>query len=60
MKNLLLVAFMFSLASCNTGIGIWRDTKAAYNWSKTKIQESQNGGGGGGVEYDTQSGAPVY
>ena len=57
MKALLLIAFVVSLASCNTAIGVWRDTKATYNWSKNKIQESQNGGGG---EYDAESGAPVY
>jgi predicted small secreted protein len=58
MKALLLLAFVFSTVSCNTSIGIWRDTKATYNWSKKKIQESQSGGGGG--EYDTEYGAPVY
>lgn len=56
MKVFLLVAFVISLASCNTSIGIWRDTKATYNWSKRKIQESQNGGAP--EEYD--QGAPVY
>lgn len=55
MKALLLMAFVFSLASCNTSIGVWRDTKASYNWTKNKIQESQ-AGGGQNYEY----GAPVY
>lgn len=57
MKVVMLIAFVISLTSCNTSIGIWRDTKATYNWSKKKIQESQNGGGGA-EEYE--DGAPVY
>lgn len=56
MKYFLLLAIVFSMVSCNTSIGIWRDTKATYNWSKKKIQESQGGGGGDEYEY----GAPVY
>lgn len=58
MKCFLLLAFVFSLVSCNTTIGVWRDTKATYHWSKKKIQESQSNGGGGGTEYEY--GAPVY
>lgn len=57
MKSLLLLAFVFSAVSCNTAIGVWRDTKATYHWSKNKIQESQSGGGG---EQDYEYGAPVY
>jgi predicted small secreted protein len=55
MKVLLLLAFVVSTASCNTAIGVWRDTKATYNWSKNKIQNSQGGGG-----QDYEYGAPVY
>jgi predicted small secreted protein len=57
MKILLLLAFAFSMISCNTAIGVWRDTKATYNWSKNKIQESRNNSGGG---QDYEYGAPVY
>jgi predicted small secreted protein len=57
MKLLILLTVSFSLVSCNTSIGVWRDTKAAYNWTANKISESRNGGGGG---YDTEYGAPVY
>lgn len=59
MKLFLLIAVVCSIVSCNTSIGMWRDTKATYNWSKRKIQESNSGGGGGsGQEYEY--GAPVY
>lgn len=59
MKYVLLLAVAFSMVSCNTSIGLWRDTKATYNWSKRKIQESNNGGGAAsGQEYEY--GAPVY
>ncbi len=57
MKFIFVFAVIGTLASCNTSIGMWRDTKATYNWSKTKIQESNNGGGGG---QDYEYGAPVY
>lgn len=55
MKILLFLTIVFSSVSCNTSIGIWRDTKATYNWSKNKIQQSQSGGG-----QDYEYGAPVY
>lgn len=54
MKIILLAVVTFSLVSCNTTIGIWRDTKAGFNWTKQKIQ----GSGGGGQDYEY--GAPVY
>lgn len=54
---LLLISVVFSLVSCNTSIGVWRDTKAAYKWTARKIAESGDGGGG---SYDTDYGAPVY
>lgn len=56
MKFLVLLAAVFALNSCNTTIGLYRDTKAAFLWTKGKIQGS--GGGGGGV--DEEYGAPVY
>jgi predicted small secreted protein len=58
MKTLVLLSVLFSLVSCNTAIGVWRDTKATYHWSKKKIQESQNNSGGSDVDYEY--GAPVY
>ncbi len=57
MKVILLLAIVFSLVSCNTSIGVWRDTKAAVIWTADKIKGAGNGGGD---EYDTEYGAPVY
>lgn len=54
MKFVFVMAASLVLSSCNTLIGIGRDTKQGYEWTKAKIQ----GTGGGGGE-DT-SGAPVY
>ena len=56
MKLLLVIVAALALNSCNTLIGLGRDTKQGYLWTKSKIQGS---GGGGGSEADT-SGAPVY
>lgn len=58
MKFFLVLAAIGTLVSCNTTIGMWRDTKATYNWSKRKIQESNSNGGGNAQEYEY--GAPVY
>jgi predicted small secreted protein len=55
MKALLLLITVLSMVSCNTSIGLWRDTKAGYNWSKAKIQNSGSGG-----QQDYEYGAPVY
>ena len=55
MKMLLVIVAALALNSCNTLIGLGRDTKQGYQWTKSKFQ----GNGGGGSEPDT-SGAPVY
>jgi hypothetical protein len=55
MKIVLLAIALVSLNSCNTIIGMYRDTKQAVIWTKDKIQGS--GGGGGGGAY---SDAPIY
>lgn len=57
MKLLILVAAALALNSCNTLIGVGRDTKQGYQWTKSKIQGA---GGGGGGDYQDPSGAPVY
>lgn len=56
MKILLALAALLAFTSCNTLIGLGRDTKVGYQWTKAKIQNS--GGDGGGTTYD--EGAPVY
>jgi len=53
MKYLILLMALLTLNSCNTFIGIGRDTKQGYEWTKAKFQ------GPGGGSQDT-SGAPVY
>ncbi|MEK6232094.1 MAG: hypothetical protein N2A42_09585 [Luteolibacter sp.] len=54
MKILCTIALVICLASCNTSIGVWRDTKATFHWSKEKIQGSEGG------EQEYEYGAPVY
>ena len=53
MKFVMIAALIFTLNSCNTLIGIGRDTQQGYEWTKGKIQ----GTGGGSQD---SSGAPVY
>lgn len=53
MKYLIVLTAVFALNSCNTLIGMGRDTKQGYNWTKDKIQ------GSGSSSSNTQ-GAPVY
>ena len=55
MKFVLLAIALLTLNSCNTIIGMYRDTKQAAIWTKDKIQGSSGGGGG-----DAYSDAPVY
>ena len=54
MKLLPLLLAALALTSCNTLIGVGRDTKQGYNWTKQKIQNSRQGGS------DDHYGAPVY
>jgi predicted small secreted protein len=51
MKFLLVIAALLSLNSCNTLIGLGRDTKEGYRWTKKKIQ---------GEEIVQEANAPVY
>jgi predicted small secreted protein len=55
MKFFILCAVSLSLVSCNTAIGVYRDTKQGFIWTKNKIQ---NSGGGGGAS--DPYGAPTY
>ena len=52
MKVLFVIVAALALNSCNTLIGLGRDTKQGYQWTKSKIQ-------GSGTEPDP-NGAPVY
>jgi len=58
-RFLLLGALLCSLSSCNTLIGVGRDTRQAFSWTKDKMQS--NGGGSGAPQSGgTAQGAPVY
>ena len=54
MKLFIVIVAALALNSCNTLIGLGRDTKQGYQWTKAKIQGS---GGGGGQD---SSGDVVY
>jgi hypothetical protein len=61
MKFLSLCAALLVLNSCNTTIGLYRDTKAVFLWTKGKIQGSGGGDGGGDAgAVEEEYGAPVY
>ena len=53
MKLLMLLATLLMLNSCNTMIGMGRDGRQAYDWTRSKFQGNSGGG-------DYQSGAPIY
>ena len=53
MKILIVIAAALALNSCNTCIGIGRDTQQGYEWTKAKMQ-------GSGSSQPDSSGAPVY
>jgi predicted small secreted protein len=55
MKYILLCIASLTLVSCNTSIGLYRDMKQGFIWTKNKIQNS----GGGGDTVDPY-GAPTY
>lgn len=52
MKLLLVIAATVALNSCNTCIGIGRDTKQGYEWTKSKFQ--------GGSKPKDEAVVPVY
>jgi hypothetical protein len=54
MKYFVVLAALWTLNSCNTCIGIGRDTEQAYLWTKGKIQGTGPNKGG------DASGAPAY
>jgi predicted small secreted protein len=54
MKLLFAIVAVLALNSCNTLIGMGRDTKQGYQWTKGKIQ------GSGQSQHQDHYGAPVY
>lgn len=54
MKTLCAIIAILTLNSCNTLIGIGRDTKQGYQWSRAKMQ------GSGQQQPQEDYGAPVY
>jgi len=54
MRSLMLFATLLALNSCNTTIGMCRDVKRGYEWSKEKIQGTPADSGG------DPYGSPVY
>jgi len=56
MKYMILTVVVLSLNSCNTCIGVWRDTCQGYQWTKGKMQGE---GGGNEVSPDPYN-DPVY
>lgn len=53
MKYIIVLVTVFALNSCNTLIGMGRDTKQGYYWTKDKIQRSNSSS-------SKNQGAPVY
>lgn len=51
MKFLLLIIATTALTSCNTSIGLGRDIKQGFEWTKSKFQ---------GAQQEEAAGAPVY
>ena len=51
MKILVLLVTLLALNSCNTLIGLGRDTKAGYEWTKKKMQKEETA---------EDAGLPVY
>ena len=56
MKLFIVIVAALALNSCNTFIGLGRDTKQGYQWTKSKIQ----GIGDDNGSQPDPSGAPVY
>ncbi len=53
MKFFLILVAALALNSCNTLIGIGRDTKQGYQWTKAKMEQSN-------TSSQDNYGAPVY
>lgn len=60
MKWFFAALALASLTSCNTTIGVGRDIKAGYYWTKEKIQDGGSSGGSAEETITYDQGAPVY
>ncbi len=61
MNHLCLFCIAVGLCSCNTSIGLGRDMREGYHWSKRKIEESrQQRQMQQQQQQEYQYGAPVY
>ena len=66
MKFACVLLLAGGLSSCNTTIGIGRDIKEGFVWSKRKIEEKRAANAAGGYQetsqdtYQDPGGAPVY
>lgn len=60
MKFLLVLLATIGLSSCNTLIGMGRDTKQGFIWTKNKIQENRQGSSQRQSSQQDAYGAPVY
>jgi predicted small secreted protein len=48
MKRICLLLLVgMALSSCNTTIGLGRDMREGYDWTRGKFQEARHGSGGG-------------
>jgi len=54
MKFLALFISILTLDSCNTMIGMFRDTRQAFSWASGKMQGDE------AASTEDPSGAPVY
>jgi predicted small secreted protein len=50
-KFILILVAAFALNSCNTLIGMGRDTKKGYQWTASKFQGTGGGGSSDGPTY---------
>lgn len=56
MRFFFIAVFISSLCSCNTTIGLGRDIKSGYYWTKGKMQ----GDGNNATNDNNSGGAPIY
>ncbi len=59
MKFACILLLAAGLSACNTTIGVGRDIKEGFVWSKNKIQEKRAASQQQNT-YQDDSGAPVY